>query len=132
MRLHHASRVTFPQRHAAPAPEQEVSDVDSDTTEEAAVRQARPPRLAQFQARVVDGDGMEPANLIRLDKGWAVAFTWSPENTTLLVPGCEWEPGVVGRPIGEAACCPSSRSLDGCPCTLGGRPTATRWTSPPG
>ena len=87
---------------AVPAPELEVSGVESDTTEEAAVRQTRPPRLAHFQARVMDGDGMEPANLIRLDKGWAVVFSWSPEDTTLLVPGGEWELAVVGRPLGRS------------------------------
>lgn len=87
---------------AAPAQEQEVSGVESVSTEDAAVRQTRPPRLAHFQARVVDGDGMEPANLIRLDKGWAVVFTWSLEDTTLLVPGGEWELAVVGRPVGRS------------------------------
>lgn len=58
------------------------------------------------RASVVDGDGMEPANLIRLDKGWAVVFTWSPEDTTLLVPGGEWELGVVGRPVGRSGAPP--------------------------
>ena len=88
---------------AAPAQEQEVSGVESVSTEEAAVRRPElPPRLAHFQASVVDGDGMEPANLIRLDKGWAVVFTWSLEDTTLLVPGGEWELAVVGRPLGRS------------------------------
>lgn len=88
---------------AVPAPEQEVSGVESHRTEEASVRPpGQPPRLARFHANVVDGDGMEPANLIRLDKGWAVVFSWSPEDITLLVPGGEWELRVVGRPIGRS------------------------------
>lgn len=88
---------------AAPAQEQEVSGVESDSSEEAALRlPGQPPRLAHFHASVVDGDGMEPANLIRLDKAWAVVVSWSPEDTALLIPGGEWELRVVGRPVGRS------------------------------
>jgi hypothetical protein len=58
---------------------------DEDAT--AARRSASPdvgpwrPRLADgLRARVVDGDGVEGARLIRIDKPWAVVFSWSLED----------------------------------------------------
>lgn len=76
-----------------------------EPTEEAAPQAAsrfdltrRSTRPAEaLRAYVVDGDGVERANLIRIDKPWAIVFTWPPVEG---VAEGEWQLDVLLRRVG--------------------------------
>jgi helix-hairpin-helix protein len=59
------------------------------------------PRLADgLRARVVDGDGVEGARLIRIDKPWAVVFSWSLEDPVPAEAGGGWRLDVLLKRVG--------------------------------
>lgn len=53
-----------------------------------------------LRAHVVDGDGVERANLIRIDKPWAVVFSWSLEEGVTSEKGDEWLIDVLLKLVG--------------------------------
>lgn len=57
------------------------------------------PRV-QLRAHVVDGDGVERASLIRIDKPWAVVFGWSLEGDVPIQEVDEWQLDVLFKPLG--------------------------------
>jgi hypothetical protein len=57
------------------------------------------PRLA-LRAHVVNGNGVGRANLIRIDKPWAVVFNWSLEDGTPDEESDEWQLDVLLKPVG--------------------------------
>jgi hypothetical protein len=54
----------------------------------------------RLRAHVVDGDGVERANLIRIDKPWAVVFSWSLDGAVPDEAG-EWSLDVLLKRLGS-------------------------------
>jgi hypothetical protein len=60
------------------------------------------PRLADgLRAHVVDGDGVAQAKVIRIDKPWAVVFSWSLEDPKPVEAGGEWRLDVLLKRVGS-------------------------------
>jgi hypothetical protein len=59
-----------------------------------------PPLSVPLHAYVVDGDGVEHTNLIRIDKPWAVVFSWSLEELPSAEEEGVWQLDVPLRPVG--------------------------------
>lgn len=59
----------------------------------------RPAIAVDLRAYVVDGDGVEHAKLIRIDKPWAVDFSWSTDDPDIADAG-EWQLDVLFKRIG--------------------------------
>jgi hypothetical protein len=92
-----------------PAPGAAVGAGETTTGEDAtaarrsASRDVGPwrPRLADgLRAHVVDGDGVEGARLIRIDKPWAVVFSWSLEDPVPEEAESGWRLDVPLRRVG--------------------------------
>jgi hypothetical protein len=85
-------------------PSEPTAGEDSAAAERAGSPGVAPdrPRLADgLRAHVVDGDGIERAKLIRIDKPWAVVFSWSLEEPIPAEAGGEWRLDVLLKRVGS-------------------------------
>lgn len=78
------------QPHGAPAPAEREEETPAG------------PRLAGgVRAHVVDGDGVENARLIRIDKPWMVVVSWSLEDPASAETVGEWQIDVMLKRVGS-------------------------------
>jgi hypothetical protein len=84
-----------------PAREEELGraegDREAEAAEERAARSKLPRSAEPLRANIIDGDGVENASLIRIDKPWTVVFSWSPRD---VAAEGEWLIDVLLRLVG--------------------------------
>lgn len=87
----HVAQETLP---PAPAEEAAAEQTEGD------IAAGRERRHLALHAHVIDGDGVERANLIRIDKPWAVVFSWWLDDGVTTEEGDEWQVDVLFRLVG--------------------------------